>query len=161
MDPEKMSAAHDDVVVETVKPSDLKLDSNGFPLDPQPSDHPDDPLNWPLWGKVYIALMVSGLGFISQMGSALINPSVTILSTWKKVLTVTPERSSSCRKTSMSQSNRPATAPQSTSSSPASFPCSLSLSPTCTEGGSCTLSSLPSPWRVNSVQVPQVRMVAS
>jgi len=71
----------------------LKLDRNGIPLDPQPTDHPDDPLNWPLWGKVYISLMVSGLGFISQMGSALINPAFVIMS---KELHVTVEQASYC-----------------------------------------------------------------
>jgi len=75
------------------KEKPLKLDRNGIPLDPQPTDHPDDPLNWPLWGKVYVSLMVSGLGFISQMGSALINPAFVIMS---KDLHVTVEQASYC-----------------------------------------------------------------
>lgn len=39
--------------VETVEQSPLlKLDKNGIPLSPQPSDDPADPLNWPLRLKV-------------------------------------------------------------------------------------------------------------
>lgn len=77
----------------TDKPRQLKLDKNGIPLDPQPSDHKDDPLNWSLWGKIYIALMVSALGFISQMGSALINPAYVVMS---KSLHITVEQASYC-----------------------------------------------------------------
>ncbi|OCL01889.1 MFS general substrate transporter [Glonium stellatum] len=62
-------------------------------LDPQPSSHPDDPLNWPLWGRIYIALTVSSLGFISQMGSALINPAYVVMS---KDLRITVEQASYC-----------------------------------------------------------------
>lgn len=40
------------------KEKPLKLDSNGIPLDPQPSDSPDDPLNWPYWGKVYVSSLL-------------------------------------------------------------------------------------------------------
>lgn len=75
------------------KEKPLKLDRNGIPLSPQPSDHPDDPLNWPYWGKVYIALMVAGLGFIGQMGSALINPAYVLMS---KDLHITVEQASYC-----------------------------------------------------------------
>jgi hypothetical protein len=34
------------------KPPSLKLDNDGLPLIPQPSDDPADPLNWPLKLKV-------------------------------------------------------------------------------------------------------------
>lgn len=53
----------------------LKLDKYGVPLVPQPSDSPDDPLNWPYWTKVYNAVLVSTLAFLGQMGAALISPA--------------------------------------------------------------------------------------
>ena len=71
----------------------LKLDRHGLPLAPQPSDHPDDPLNWPYWQRVYIALLVATLGCISQLGSALINPAFTQMA---KDLDVTVEQASYC-----------------------------------------------------------------
>ena len=42
-------AQHREVVENLVdtKPPVLKLDANGLPLDPQPSDHEDDPLVCP------------------------------------------------------------------------------------------------------------------
>ncbi|KAH8820654.1 major facilitator superfamily domain-containing protein [Xylogone sp. PMI_703] len=75
------------------KPVHLKLDRSGFPMIPQPSDHKDDPLNWPIWAKIYIVLMVSGLAFISQMGSALVNPTYVIMA---KDLDITVEQASYC-----------------------------------------------------------------
>lgn len=71
----------------------LKLDKHGLPLVPQPSDHADDPLNWPQWQKVYIAVLVAVLGFVAQLGSALINPAFVIMS---KDLHVTVEQASYC-----------------------------------------------------------------
>lgn len=71
----------------------LKLDRNGLPLVPQPSDHKDDPLNWPIWARVYIVFMVSSLGFIMQMGSALINPAYVQMSA---DLDITVEQASYC-----------------------------------------------------------------
>jgi hypothetical protein len=37
----------------------LTLDKRGLPLVPQLSDHKDDPLNWPVWQKNYIVLLMS------------------------------------------------------------------------------------------------------
>ena len=71
----------------------LKLDKHGLPLVPQPSDHEDDPLNWPKLQKVYIALLISLLGFIAQLGSALINPAFEEMS---KDLGVSVEEASYC-----------------------------------------------------------------
>lgn len=93
IDSEKSAVNQSDHVDDQVKERPLKLDRNGLPLIPQPSDHPDDPLNWPYWGRVYIALMVSGLGFVAQMGSALINPAFVLMS---KDLGVTVEQASYC-----------------------------------------------------------------
>lgn len=53
----------------------LKLDRHGLPLVPQPSDHKEDPLNWPKIHRIYIALLIALLGFVAQLGSALINPA--------------------------------------------------------------------------------------
>ncbi|KAK5122143.1 hypothetical protein LTR85_004389 [Meristemomyces frigidus] len=71
----------------------LKLDRHGFPLVPQPSDHPDDPLNWPKWQRVYIAVLVSIIAFTAQLGSSLINPAFVQMS---KDLQVTVEQASYC-----------------------------------------------------------------
>jgi MFS family permease len=59
----------------------------------QPSDHPGDPLNWPIFGKIYIALLVSGLAFFAQLGSALINPCYVLMS---EDLHITVEQASYC-----------------------------------------------------------------
>lgn len=75
------------------KPAALKLDKYGLPLVPQPSDDPGDPLNWPKWLKIYIALLISLLGFVAQLGSALINPAFVQMS---KDLHVTVEQASYC-----------------------------------------------------------------
>ena len=74
-------------------PPSLKLDSHGLPLVPQPSDDPDDPLNWPYWHKVYIVGLIAVLGLVSQMGSALINPAFVLMA---KDLNVTVEQASYC-----------------------------------------------------------------
>lgn len=43
-----------DILRDEEKLPDFKLDSNGLPLIPQPSDDPADPLNWPLKLKVCV-----------------------------------------------------------------------------------------------------------
>ncbi|TKA39642.1 hypothetical protein B0A55_13802, partial [Friedmanniomyces simplex] len=49
------SSENDIARLEASARSNLKLDNQGLPLVPQPSDHPDDPLNYNRWFKVYIA----------------------------------------------------------------------------------------------------------
>lgn len=71
----------------------VKLDKHGLALDPQPSDDPNDPLNWPRWKRVYLTLLVSALGFTAQFGGALINPSLVLIA---KSLHVTVEQASYC-----------------------------------------------------------------
>ena len=78
--------------VETKEPA-LKLDKHGLPLVPQPSDHEDDPLNWPKIQRIYVVLLISVLGFVAQLGSALINPAFVAMS---KDLHVTVEQASYC-----------------------------------------------------------------
>jgi hypothetical protein len=78
--------------VEEKQPA-LKLDRHGLPLVPQPSDHEDDPLNWPKVYRIYIALLISLLGFIAQLGSALINPAFEEMS---EDLGVSVEQASYC-----------------------------------------------------------------
>ncbi|MCJ1379825.1 hypothetical protein MMC17_002928 [Xylographa soralifera] len=51
----------------------LKLDPHGFPLRPQPSDDPLDPLNWSRWLKFWVLFQVSCLAFIGLFSQALIN----------------------------------------------------------------------------------------
>lgn len=71
----------------------LKLDRHGLPLVPQPSDHPDDPLNWPKIYRIYIALLISLLGFMAQLGSSLINPAYEEMS---EDLNISVEQASYC-----------------------------------------------------------------
>lgn len=68
-------AKTEDVYQVEEKQTALKLDRHGLPLVPQPSDHEDDPLNWPKIYRIYIALLISLVAFVAQMGSALINPA--------------------------------------------------------------------------------------
>ena len=87
-------ASHQDGSTPTGKamPS-MKPDKHGIPLTPQPSDHPDDPLNWSPLYKAYIAGLVSALAFTAQLGSALINPAFVLMS---KDLHITVEQASYC-----------------------------------------------------------------
>ncbi|KAM0253069.1 hypothetical protein ACHAQJ_007445 [Trichoderma viride] len=52
--------------------SDLKLDASGLPLVPQPSDHKDDPLNWPYWYKYYVLSLLCLLAFVVQFGAGMV-----------------------------------------------------------------------------------------
>lgn len=97
MDIEKSSGAvsidnRDEISPSNIK-TNLKLDKQGLPLVPQPSDHADDPLNWPKWQRVYIVLLISTIAFMAQLGSALINPAFVLMS---KDLHVTVEQASYC-----------------------------------------------------------------
>lgn len=47
-----------------VTPRSVKLDEQGLPLIPQPSDDPLDPLNWSQRWKWYILLQASTLAFL-------------------------------------------------------------------------------------------------
>ncbi|ETI25997.1 hypothetical protein G647_02774 [Cladophialophora carrionii CBS 160.54] len=71
------------------------LDSSkyGGPLDARNSEDKNDPLNWPYWLKVYLAFMVSGLGFVNQLGSALINPAFVVIA---EDLHISVEQASYC-----------------------------------------------------------------
>lgn len=51
-----------------------KLDKNGLPLVPQPTDDPSDPLNFPQWLKVVILLQASVMALLGPFNSAVINP---------------------------------------------------------------------------------------
>ncbi|PON26135.1 hypothetical protein TGAM01_v205079 [Trichoderma gamsii] len=52
--------------------SDLKLDKHGLPLVPQPSDHKDDPLNWPYWYKYFVLALLCLLAFVVQFGAGMV-----------------------------------------------------------------------------------------
>ncbi|PNS18452.1 hypothetical protein CAC42_6269 [Sphaceloma murrayae] len=51
----------------------LKLDPHGFPLVPQPSDDPSDPLTWSPHLKLFILFQVSYLAFLGPFTQAVIN----------------------------------------------------------------------------------------
>ena len=58
----------------------LKLDHNGLPLVPQPSEDPLDPLNFPKWLKLTILIEVSALSLLSLLGASVITPTFGVLS---------------------------------------------------------------------------------
>ncbi|TVY32332.1 putative transporter [Lachnellula occidentalis] len=60
--------------------AELKRDSHGLPLVPQPSPFKDDPLNWPTWLKWTVLIQVGFMAFLGIYTSALINPSLVLLS---------------------------------------------------------------------------------
>lgn len=60
--------------------ADLKRDSNGLPLVPQPSRFKDDPLNWPKWLKWSVLIQVGMMAFLGPYNAALVNPSLVLLS---------------------------------------------------------------------------------
>ncbi|KAF9443415.1 MFS general substrate transporter [Macrolepiota fuliginosa MF-IS2] len=59
----------------------LKVDKNGLPLIPQPTDSPLDPLNYPNWLRYTILAEISLLGFILGLcGATLADPVIDQLS---------------------------------------------------------------------------------
>ncbi|KXL42978.1 hypothetical protein M433DRAFT_58968 [Acidomyces richmondensis BFW] len=64
--------SHDEKI-ETNAAVALKLDPHGFPLRPQPTDDPLDPLCWPYWLKIGVLLQVSFLAFLGPFCQAVIN----------------------------------------------------------------------------------------
>ncbi|KIK55037.1 hypothetical protein GYMLUDRAFT_888121 [Collybiopsis luxurians FD-317 M1] len=67
----------------------LKVDRNGLPLSPQPSDDPEDPLNWPLSYRIFVLLQVSLLSALGTLNTAIINPAYGELSKEFGISTVT------------------------------------------------------------------------
>ncbi|KIK55030.1 hypothetical protein GYMLUDRAFT_887773 [Collybiopsis luxurians FD-317 M1] len=63
-----------------IKETPLKLDKHGVPLSPQPSDDPEDPLNWGHWYRAFILLQVSVLSALGYYNTASINPAYAQLS---------------------------------------------------------------------------------
>jgi len=66
---EKVNETHSDDIKEEEEHAEkvrvtrkLKLDKHGIPLSPQPSDDPDDPLNWSMKLKVLCVSISSSLG---------------------------------------------------------------------------------------------------
>lgn len=53
----------------------VKLDYNGLPLVPQPSDDPNDPLNWSQSKKMAILTIMSTLAFFGSFALAVMNPA--------------------------------------------------------------------------------------
>ncbi|KAK8203566.1 hypothetical protein M8818_005213 [Zalaria obscura] len=74
----------------------LKVDQDSIPPTPQLASHPSDPLNWPKWQRTYVVLTVSVLGFMNQLGSALINPAFVQMS---RDLSITVPQASYCTTT--------------------------------------------------------------
>jgi MFS family permease len=75
-----------------VEAAPLKLDKRGgLPLVPQPSDHKDDPLNWPVWQKYYIVVLMSAFTLMAPLAAAILNPSFVLVA---KNLHVTVEEAS-------------------------------------------------------------------
>lgn len=95
MEHEKTSISDDfkEIEVAATQQPGLKLDKYGLPLQPQPSDSPSDPLNWPWLQKLYVVLLVSLSSFIAQVGGSLFNPALVLMA---KDLGVTVEQASYC-----------------------------------------------------------------
>ncbi|KAK5126327.1 hypothetical protein LTR85_010563 [Meristemomyces frigidus] len=68
----KASATYGEKVSDNA-PINPKLDPHGFPLRPQPTSDPLDPLNWPYWLKLAVLLQVSFLAFLGPFCQAVIN----------------------------------------------------------------------------------------
>ena len=65
---EKEEIAHIEVVQTPVSSvHNTKLDGQGLPLVPQPSDDPEDPLNWPLWLKCAVLTQAALLGALGNL----------------------------------------------------------------------------------------------
>jgi hypothetical protein len=71
VDAERSSVEKGSIEVE----SSLKLDHHGLPLVPQPSDDPNDPLNWSYTKKYFILIILTALSLFSIFSFALINPA--------------------------------------------------------------------------------------
>ena len=67
----------------------LKLDPKGLPLNPQPSDYKDDPLNFPRWQKWVILAQIFYLALYSPLNTSLINPCFVLLASVFNVPTTT------------------------------------------------------------------------
>ncbi|KIK56938.1 hypothetical protein GYMLUDRAFT_173749, partial [Collybiopsis luxurians FD-317 M1] len=65
------------------------VDRNGLPLSPQPSDDPEDPLNWPLSYRIFVLLQASLLSSLGNINTAIINPAYGELSKEFGISTVT------------------------------------------------------------------------
>ncbi|KAK9452442.1 major facilitator superfamily domain-containing protein, partial [Dipodascopsis uninucleata] len=63
-------------------PVDMKCDPHGLPLNPQPTDRPDDPLNWSKLLKWCILLHVSFSAFIANVGAASANSALVSIAAY-------------------------------------------------------------------------------
>ncbi|KAF9067090.1 MFS general substrate transporter [Rhodocollybia butyracea] len=75
--------------IENVKAPILKLDKYGVPLTPQPTDDPEDPLNWSGLYRVFLLFQVSFLAFLGTYNTAIINPAYSELSARFGISTIT------------------------------------------------------------------------
>ncbi|OAA65309.1 Major facilitator superfamily domain, general substrate transporter [Niveomyces insectorum RCEF 264] len=66
---------------------DLDLDVSTFI--PQPSDDPEDPLNWPLWLKICILAQICILAAVGTLNAAIINPAYVPMAKELGISTVT------------------------------------------------------------------------
>ncbi|KAJ7154357.1 MFS general substrate transporter [Mycena crocata] len=72
---EKGSIEAESENVGTGTPPVVKLDQKGLPLIPQPSDDPEDPLNWSRSQKYIIVCIVSLVAFFGMFSLANLNPA--------------------------------------------------------------------------------------
>lgn len=71
--------------------SGTRCDPHGYPLLPQPSSSPLDPLNWPYGLKIFVLLQVSFLAMLGPFNSSIINSAFVPLA---KSLNITPVQAS-------------------------------------------------------------------
>ena len=67
----------------------LKVNKNGIILQPQPSDSEDDPLNWPLWQRDLITMLLCLLAIIASTMSSMLACNTVTMIIWFGSLTVT------------------------------------------------------------------------
>ncbi|KAK7924610.1 hypothetical protein PG985_006664 [Apiospora marii] len=60
----------------------LKCDKNGIILHPQPSDDPNDPLNWPLWQRDLITFVLSMTAIFATALGPILAANTLTLSVW-------------------------------------------------------------------------------
>ena len=69
----KISKNKASVTDESLRTRDkAKEDPNGILLVPQPTNDPEDPLNWPSWRKQAVLVQVSLISFLSLFSASLI-----------------------------------------------------------------------------------------
>ncbi|KAK6865784.1 MFS transporter-like protein [Apiospora arundinis] len=77
-DPDRPQAINPDTATRAA----IKCDKNGIMLNPQPSDDPNDPLNWPLWQRDLITFVLSMTAIFATALGPILAANTLTLSVW-------------------------------------------------------------------------------